>query len=333
MQNHSKICQDHDSVHAQASAPVYNQEQVKIPYVDFAGNEREVLRSKAYPDFTYDVEDLLKDAPVILEAKDLNKAFEVRTGLFKKEHIKAVQHVSFELRKGETLSIVGESGSGKTTVAKMIAGLTCPTSGEIILDGEVLRDKCNISNARRRKEIQVVFQNPHSSLNPRKTIFKTLEEPLILNTDLNAEERRKLIEEMIQLVGLKIEHLQRLPHMFSGGQKQRIAIARSLILRPSIVIADEAVSALDVSVQAQILNLMLDLQKRYNLSYLFISHDLSVVKMISHKIMVMYHGEVVEFGTVDQIFNNPQHPYTKKLLEAIPKLPACAEKRIRDYKL
>lgn len=303
--------------------------QDSVPYVDFQGNERLVKKSQYYPDFEYDIEDLLKDSPVILEVKDLNKNFVIPQGLFKKAYVHAAKDVNFTLRRGETLSIVGESGSGKTTIAKMITGLECPTSGEVILNGEKLNDNCKFSNQRRRKEIQVVFQNPHSSLNPRKTIYKTLEEPLILNTDLNANERREIIEEIIQLVGLKVEHLKRLPHMFSGGQKQRIAIARALILKPSIVVADEAVSALDVSVQAQILNLLLDLQRRYNLSYLFISHDLSVVKMISHKILVMYHGEVVEFGTADQIFNNPQHPYTKQLLEATPRLPPCAEKIIR----
>lgn len=291
----------------------------------FDGTERNVKLSQYYPEYEFDVEDYFKDAPVIMEGKGLSKDYHIKTGFFKKTTIHAVKNVDFKLRAGETLSIVGESGSGKTTLAKLIANIEKHDSGELFFKGEPLKND-GLQEAERRKEISVIFQNPHASLNPRKTIYKTLEEPLLLNTNLNAEERRAKIEEMIQLVGLKVEHLKRLPHMFSGGQKQRIAIARGLILNPSIVVADEAVSALDVSVQAQILNLMLKLQKLYNLSYIFISHDLSVVKHISHRIMVMYHGDIVEEGTTEEIFHNPQHEYTKTLMASVPKLPEVCNK-------
>ncbi|RIY32598.1 peptide ABC transporter ATP-binding protein [Psittacicella melopsittaci] len=265
----------------------------------------------------------MKDAPVLLESKGLSKDFKIRKGLFSSTTLQAVKDVSFLLHAGETVSIVGESGSGKSTLAKMIIGILKASQGEVLFKGKPIDFSKAEDRELMRKEIQVVFQNPHSSLNPRKTIYSILEEPLIYNTKLNSQERRQAIEKMIQLVGLQVEHLKRYPHMFSGGQKQRIAIARGLILNPSIVVADEAVSALDVSVQAQILNLMLEIQKLYNTSFLFISHDLSVVRHISHRVIVMYHGEVVEYGNVEDIFNNPQHEYTKRLLAAIPKLPPC----------
>lgn len=297
-------------------------------YTDFHGKTRLVKLSEYYPDYQFDAEDLFKDVPIILEGRNLNKDYVIKQGFFKKTIVHAVKDANFLLHEGETLSIVGESGSGKTTLAKLLTNIEHQSSGDILFKGELLDPSERHRPKHLRKEIQVIFQNPHSSLNPRKTIFKILEEPLILNTDLSYAERKQKIEEIIELVGLSVDHLKRLPHMFSGGQKQRIAIARGLILNPSIVVADEAVSALDVSVQAQILNLMLELQKLYNLSYVFISHDLAVVKHVSHKIMVMYHGEVVEYGSVDQIFNNPQHPYTKSLLEAIPKLPPCTMEKI-----
>lgn len=304
-------------------------------YTDFYGRTRQVKLSAHYPEYEYDVEDLFKDAEVVLEGQNLKKTYTIREGLFKRTHVHAVKDANFILREGETLAIVGESGSGKTTLAKLVASIERPTDGKLWFRGEPMDCSGPGRCKKRRKEIQVIFQNPHSSLNPRKTIYKSLEEPLLLNTDLNAQQRRQKIEEIIQLVGLKVEHLKRFPHMFSGGQKQRIAIARGLILNPSVVIADEAVSALDVSVQAQILNLMLDLQKRYNLAYMFISHDLSVVHHIAHRVIVMYHGDIVETGTVEEIFTNPQHEYTKKLLEAVPKLPesvVAARKAERDAK-
>ncbi|MFC6277205.1 ABC transporter ATP-binding protein [Psittacicella hinzii] len=292
-------------------------------YTDYQGNKRQVKLSEHYPEYMYDVEDLFKDAPVVLESENLSKDFKIRKGLFSSKTLQAVKNVNFTLRQGETLSIVGESGSGKSTLAKLMVGIENPTAGKIKFKGEEVNYKNRKQRRAMRKEIQVVFQNPHASLNPRKTIYKILEEPLIYNTDLNAEQRRETIEKIMSLVELDKEHLNRYPHMFSGGQKQRIAIARGLILNPSVVVADEAVSALDVSVQAQILNLMLEIQKRYNTSFLFISHDLSVVRHISHRVLVMYHGDIVEYGTVEEIFNNPQHPYTKQLLAAIPKLPPC----------
>ncbi|RIY38931.1 ABC transporter ATP-binding protein [Psittacicella gerlachiana] len=269
----------------------------------------------------------MKDIPVILEGKNLRKEFKIRTGIFSSKKLEAVKDVTFALHAGETISIVGESGSGKSTLAKMILGIEKSTSGEVLFKGKKINFNKADDRELMRKEMQMVFQNPHASLNPRKTIFKILEEPLIYNTSLTAKQRAEQIEKMIQLVGLQVEHLKRYPHMFSGGQKQRIAIARGLILNPSIVVADEAVSALDVSVQAQILNLMLEIQKLYNTSYLFISHDLSVVRHISHRVIVMYRGEVVEYGNVEDIFNNPQHEYTKQLLAAIPKLPENVMKK------
>lgn len=302
-------------------------------YIDFQGNKRQVKLSKYYPEYIYDVEDLFKESEVLLEGEDLVKTFKIRKGLFKTSTLEAVKDVNFTLRAGETLSIVGESGSGKTTLAKMLIGILDPTKGKIKFKGENVDWHNKEQRRKMRKEIQVVFQNPHASLNPRKTIYKILEEPLLYNTNLNAEQRKELIEKSIQTVGLSVTHLTRYPHMFSGGQKQRIAIAKGLILNPSIVVADEAVSALDVSVQAQILNLMLELQKIYNTSYVFISHDLSVVRHISHRVIVMYHGEIVETGTVEEIFNNPQHEYTKQLLAAIPKLPPCVIKRHTAYNL
>lgn len=320
------LAQECEKRHAGNSEVVQEEKPTHKLHKFFDGTEREVKLSQYYPEYEFDVEDFFKDAPVIMEGKGLSKDYHIKTGFFKKTTINAVKNVDFKLRAGETLSIVGESGSGKTTLAKLIANIEKHDSGELFFKGESLKNDNSEAAAQRRKEISVIFQNPHASLNPRKTIYKALEEPLLLNTNLNAEERRAKIEEMIQLVGLKVEHLKRLPHMFSGGQKQRIAIARGLILNPSIVVADEAVSALDVSVQAQILNLMLKLQKLYNLSYIFISHDLSVVKHISHRIMVMYHGDIVEEGTTEEIFHNPQHEYTKTLMASVPKLPEVCNK-------
>ncbi|RIY34166.1 hypothetical protein CKF54_01675 [Psittacicella hinzii] len=311
-----------EDISSEDSAVVEEQEVVKTKeYTFFDGTKRQVKLSKYYPEYEFDIDDLMKDSEVLLEGVNLVKDYKVRSGLFSSKTLHAVKDVSFSLRAGETVSIVGESGSGKSTLAKMLIGIEKPTSGAVKFKGKTIDFTKATDRELMRKEIQVVFQNPHVSLNPRKTIFKILEEPLIYNTKLTSEERRATIEKIIQLVGLKVEHLKRFPHMFSGGQKQRIAIARGLILNPSIVVADEPVSALDVSVQAQILNLMLEIQKLYNTSFLFISHDLSVVRHISHKVIVMYRGDVVEYGNVEDIFNNPQHEYTKQLLAAIPKLP------------
>ncbi|RYD94119.1 MAG: ATP-binding cassette domain-containing protein, partial [Sphingomonadales bacterium] len=232
--------------------------------------------------------------------------------------VHAVRDISFSLEKGKTLAIVGESGSGKSTLARILTLIDRQTSGELLMDGQPVDIADGVTRELRRK-VQIVFQNPYGSLNPRQKIGDVLMEPLLLNTDMPAPERRDLALEMLTKVGLMPEHFNRYPHMFSGGQRQRIAIARAIILRPSLLVLDEPVSALDLSVQAQILNLLADLQDEFGLTYVFISHDLSVVKYIADEVMVMYLGEAVEFGTRDKLFASPEHPYTKALFAATPR--------------
>jgi dipeptide transport system ATP-binding protein len=230
-----------------------------------------------------------------------------------------VKGVSFKLEQGKTLAIVGESGSGKSTLARILTLIDRQTAGELLIDGETIDiAKTGVTAAMRRK-VQIVFQNPYGSLNPRQKIGNVLMEPLLLNTKMPAAERRDLALEMLTKVGLQPEHFNRYPHMFSGGQRQRIAIARAIIMRPSLLVLDEPVSALDLSVQAQILNLLSDLQDEFGLTYVFISHDLSVVRYIADEVMVMYLGEAVEAGTREKLFANPEHPYTKALFAATPK--------------
>ncbi len=257
----------------------------------------------------------------LLDAINLKKYYPVKKGLFSKpKMVKAVDGVSFSLTRGKTLAIVGESGCGKSTLGRMLTMIEQPTEGELFYNGQNFLVNDRETASLRRKKIQIVFQNPYSSLNPRKKIGSILEEPLLINTDLSAKERKEKVLEMMAKVGLKAEFYDRYPHMFSGGQRQRIAIARGLMLQPDIVVADEPVSALDVSVRAQVLNLMMDLQDEMGLSYVFISHDLSVVKHIADDVMVMYLGRCVEQGDVNTIFENPKHPYTQALLSATPKL-------------
>lgn len=257
----------------------------------------------------------------LLDAKNLKKYYPVKQGIFKKPKlVKAVDGVSFTLERGKTLAVVGESGCGKSTLGRMLTMIEQPTEGELFYNGQNFLVNDKETAALRRKKIQIVFQNPYSSLNPRKKVGDILEEPLLINTDLSAKERKEKVLEMMAKVGLKPEFYDRYPHMFSGGQRQRIAIARGLMLQPDIVVADEPVSALDVSVRAQVLNLMMDLQEDMGLSYVFISHDLSVVKHIADEVMVMYLGRCVEQGNVNEIFENPKHPYTQALLSATPKL-------------
>lgn len=256
---------------------------------------------------------------VVLKASNLKKSYTSSAGMFgKKRTCKALDDVSLSVEKGKTLAIVGESGCGKSTLARQLTLIERPDFGEV----EILGQKtCSLTNDDRkilRKKIQIVFQNPFSSLNPRKKIFDILNEPLVINTDMSAVEREKHIYETLERVGMRSFHAQRYPHMFSGGQRQRIAIARALILQPEIIVADEPVSALDISVQAQILNLMMDLQEEFGLTYLFISHDLSVVRHLAHDLMVMYLGRVVEYGSKDDIYSHPAHPYTKSLLASTP---------------
>lgn len=256
----------------------------------------------------------------ILKVRDLYRTYDIAVGLFRKAStLTAVKGVSFDVARGSTLAVVGESGCGKSTLARMLTMIDAQSSGSIEIDGLPIDiSKTGISKDMRQK-VQIVFQNPYGSLNPRQKIGDVLEEPLLLNTDMGAAERRDMALEMLQKVGLQPEHYGRYPHMFSGGQRQRIAIARAIIMKPKLLVLDEPVSALDLSVQAQILNLLADLQDEMGLTYVFISHDLSVVRYIADEVMVMYFGEVVEYGTRDEVFDNPQHDYTKTLFAATPR--------------
>jgi len=255
----------------------------------------------------------------VLEVRDLKRDYVTSGGLFRPARVvHAVKGVNFRLEKGKTLAVVGESGCGKSTLARMITLIDQQTSGDILIDGEKVDKSHGVTKAMRQK-VQIVFQNPYGSLNPRQKIGDVLSEPLLLNTSMSKEERRQKAMQMLLKVGLGPEHFNRYPHMFSGGQRQRIAIARALMLNPSFLVLDEPVSALDLSVQAQILNLLKDLQDEFGLTYVFISHDLSVVRYIADEVMVMYFGDVVEHGTRDEVFGNPQHAYTRTLFAATPK--------------
>ncbi|RKF18578.1 ABC transporter ATP-binding protein [Alginatibacterium sediminis] len=257
----------------------------------------------------------------LLEVEGLKKHYDVKGGLFKPDAtVKAMDGVSFKLERGKTLAVVGESGCGKSTLARVLTMIETPTDGALRFDGEDILSLGKDAAKVLRQKIQIIFQNPYGSLNPRKKVGSILEEPLIINTDISKEDRKQKSLAILQKVGLRPEHYDRYPHMFSGGQRQRIAIARSLMLDPKVVVADEPVSALDVSVQAQVLNLMMDLQQDMGLSYVFISHDLSVVEHIADDVMVMYLGKAVEYGRSEDVFSNPQHPYTQALLSSTPRL-------------
>jgi dipeptide transport system ATP-binding protein len=257
---------------------------------------------------------------IVLEARDIKRDYHVGGGLFgKPKVVHAVKGVSFKLEKGKTLAIVGESGCRKSTLARILTMIDPQTSGDLMIGGKDVNIARDGLTAEMRQKVQIVFQNPYGSLNPRQKIGDVLAEPLLLNTNMSAKERREKSMEMLLKVGLGKEHFNRYPHMFSGGQRQRIAIARALMLNPKLLILDEPVSALDLSVQAQVLNILADLQEEFGLTYVFISHDLSVVRYIADDVMVMYFGEVVEYGSRDDVFNNPQHDYTKKLFAATPR--------------
>jgi len=262
--------------------------------------------------------------PPLLEVADLKKHFPVTAGLFKRVvgWIKAVDGVSFELREGECLGLVGESGSGKTTVGRCILRALKPTAGRILFrpDGQAV----DLAQAPEdelkglRRHMQMIFQDPYSSLNPRMTVFDIIGEPLLVNGMRSRAQRREKVQELLRQVGLRPQYLNRYPHAFSGGQRQRIGIARALALEPKLIVADEPVSALDVSVQAQVLNLLQELQAKLGLTYLLVAHDLSVVRHISDRVAVMYAGSLVELSPVEQLYDSPRHPYTEALLSAVP---------------
>ncbi|MER2605145.1 MAG: dipeptide ABC transporter ATP-binding protein [Siculibacillus sp.] len=268
--------------------------------------------------------------PLVLEAFDLVKTYEVGRGFFSPPGlVRAVSGISLTLGARRTLAIVGESGSGKSTLGRMLALIEPPTDGHLSIDGHDVTGVAGHDLKKLRRTVQMVFQNPYGSLNPRQTIRRTLEEPLLVNTDLGPDERRAAALDMLTRVGLRPEHAERYPHMFSGGQRQRIAIARALMLRPRLIVLDEPVSALDVSVRAQVLNLLADLQDEFGLAYVFVSHDLSVVRHIADDVMVMYLGAVAEYAPKEAIFADPRHPYTRALLSATPIAdPGRARERI-----
>jgi dipeptide transport system ATP-binding protein len=266
----------------------------------------------------------------VLEARALTRDYSVSRGAFRsRATIHALNGVSFSLRAGRTLAVVGESGSGKSTLARLLTLIETPTTGSLLIDGEEVARASAATRARLRTEIQIVFQNPFGSLNPRQTIGKALEEPLLVNTGLSAGERKAEALSIMAKVGLRPETYHRYPHMFSGGQRQRIAIARALMLKPKILVLDEPVSALDVSIRAQALNLLASLQEEFALAYVFVSHDLSVVRHIADEVMVIYLGNTVELGGRAAVFESPQHPYTRALLSATPVAdPAIRRERI-----
>ncbi|WP_423210317.1 ATP-binding cassette domain-containing protein [Paracoccus yeei] len=254
----------------------------------------------------------------VVQGKNIVRDYHVPGSLTRRAKVvRAVKGISFSVDRGKTLAIVGESGSGKSTLARIIALIDPATEGELLIEGKPVDITRGLTREMRSK-VQMVFQNPYGSLNPRQKIGDVLMEPLLLNTDTPAAERRRRAEEMLVKVGLPVEHFNRYPHMFSGGQRQRIAIARALMLNPTLLVLDEPVSALDLSVQAQVLNLLADLQDEFNLAYVFISHDLSVVRYIADDVLVMNKGEAVEQGTREAVFANPQHPYTRELFAATP---------------
>ena len=271
---------------------------------------------------------------VILEARNIVRDYHTPGSFFSKGRtVHAVKGVSFTVEKGRTLAIVGESGCGKSTLARILTLIDPATSGDLLIQGRKVDIAKGDLTKDLRREVQIVFQNPYGSLNPRQKIGDVLAAPLVIHGNVPADERRDRAMAMLKKVGLSEEHFNRYPHMFSGGQRQRIAIARALMLNPSLLVLDEPVSALDLSVQAQVLNLLADLQDEFNLTYVFISHDLSVVRYIADEVMVMYFGEAVEYGTRDEVFTDPKHDYTKSLFAATPRAdPANIKARLARKK-
>ncbi|OOG66592.1 peptide ABC transporter ATP-binding protein [Sinorhizobium sp. A49] len=264
---------------------------------------------------------------VVLEARNLVRDYHIPGGLMKKaKTVHALKGVSFSVEQGKTLAIVGESGCGKSTLGRILTLIDPATSGDLLIDGNKIDITKGDLTPEMRRKVQIVFQNPYGSLNPRQKIGDILTEPLIINTKTPADERRERGMAMLKKVGLDERHYNRYPHMFSGGQRQRIAIARALMLNPKLLVLDEPVSALDLSVQAQVLNLLADLQDEFQLTYVFISHDLSVVRYIADDVMVMYFGEAVEYGSRDEVFADPKHSYTKTLFAATPRADVASIK-------
>jgi len=302
--------------------PQISQRPYRLPVTsDFMCQEDDILVEKSFDasEIPQRKRGLNGDEQIILEVKDLKKSFYSRKGLFGKEEFQAVKGVSFKLAKGKTLGLVGESGSGKTTVGLLLMRLHEASGGQAFIEGKDILSLTEKEFAKYQRKIQIIFQNPYASLNPRFTVGQILLEPMqIHNIGKDDAERKQIALGLLERVNLPEQAYYRYPHEFSGGQRQRIAIARCLTLKPEILICDESVSALDVSVQAQVLNLLQDLQDEFGLSYIFISHDLSVVKYISDQVMVMNHGEVVEIANSDELYAHPQHDYTKRLLQAIP---------------
>ncbi len=266
----------------------------------------------------------------LLRVRDLARYFPVTGGIIRRTvgHLKAVDGVSFDLEAGQTLGLVGESGCGKSTLGRTILRLHDPCRGQVVLDGMDITALSGKALKQKRRDMQMIFQDPFASLSPRRTVMQILREPLDIHRIGRREDRRRQVEALLETVGLSPPMASRYPHEFSGGQRQRIGIARALALNPKFIVADEAVSALDVSVQAQILNLITDLQERFGIAFLFITHDLGVVRHVSHRVAVMYLGRIVESAPVDRLFEHPHHPYTRALLSAIPS-PEPGRKRIR----
>ncbi len=270
----------------------------------------------------------MNTSDIILEAKGIKKYFPIKKGFFQRVvgQVKAVDDIDFVVKRGETLGLVGESGCGKSTLGRTLIRLYEPTAGEIQFDGANFLKAKGQNLREQRKDIQMIFQDPYASLDPRMTVGQIIEQPFHIHNMLGAKERETRVKQLLELVGLKASHINRYPHEFSGGQRQRISIARAIALEPKLIICDEPVSALDVSIQAQILNLLKDLQERLSLTYIFISHDLSVIEHVCDRIAVMYLGRIVELASRDQLFSQPQHPYTQALISSIPSLGSGKKK-------
>ncbi|MBA1243988.1 MULTISPECIES: peptide ABC transporter ATP-binding protein [Pseudomonas] len=264
---------------------------------------------------------------VVLTARELTRHYDVSQGVFKPHAtVQALNGVSFELEAGKTLAVVGESGCGKSTLARQLTLIEEPSSGSLKIAGQEVAGASKEQRKQLRRDVQMVFQSPYASLNPRQKIGDQLAEPLLINTNLSRTERREKVQAMMQQVGLRPEHYQRYPHMFSGGQRQRIALARAMMLQPKVLVADEPTSALDVSIQAQVLNLFMDLQQQYQTAYVFISHNLAVVRHVADDVLVMYLGRPAEMGPKEDLYHNPLHPYTQALLSATPTIKPNPDK-------